>query len=108
MDENFPEKIQDRTNNLFISTLHPILQQSSDLKEKAFMDLTGRFPHKSSRGNTYLFVLYDYNTNAILFEPLKTRQAYERTAAFQKCINKLSKICFYLKYMSWTMNIQQT
>ena len=50
------------------------------------MDLTGRFPHKPSRENSYLFVLYDYDTNAILFEPLKTRQAHEITTAFKKCI----------------------
>ena len=55
------------------------------------MDLTGRFPHKSSRGNCYLFVLYDYDTNTILFEPLKTRQAKEITMAYTKFIDKLAK-----------------
>ena len=55
------------------------------------MDLTGRFPHKSSRGNEYFFVLYDYDTNAILFDSLKNRQAKEITKAFDKCIAKLSK-----------------
>ena len=55
------------------------------------MDLTGQFPHKSSRGNEYLFVLYDYDTDAILFEPLKNRQAKEITKAFDKCIEKLAK-----------------
>jgi len=28
---------------------------------KAYTDLTGRFPFQSSRGNNYLFVLYDYD-----------------------------------------------
>ena len=33
--------------------------------------------------------MYDYDTNAILVEPLKTRQAKEITSAFQKCYGKL-------------------
>jgi hypothetical protein len=32
---------------------------------------TGQFPVTSSRGNQYILVLYDYDTNAILMEPLK-------------------------------------
>ena len=44
-----------------------------DPKEKSYIDLTGMFHHTSSRGNTYLFLLYEYDMNAILFEPLKTR-----------------------------------
>ena len=89
--EDFPSKINERTNNLFLNIIHPLTQQSSVLKQKSYMDLTGRFPHKSSRGNEYLFVLYNYDTNAILFEPLKNRQAKEITQAFNKCISKLSK-----------------
>ena len=84
LTEKFSEKLHEKRNNLFVNILHPISQQPSDLKQKAFMDLTGQFPHKSSRGNSYLFVLYDYDTNAILFDPLKTRQAHEITTAFKK------------------------
>jgi hypothetical protein len=40
-----------------------------------YHDLTGAFPHKSSRGNQYIFVLYDYDGNAILTQPIKNRQA---------------------------------
>ena len=54
------------------------------------MDLTGRFPHMSSRGNQYLVVMYDYDTNAIAFEPIKTRQSKEIFNAFKKCENKIS------------------
>ena len=32
----------------------------------AYQDLTGRFPHKSSRGNEYLLVVYDFDSNTIL------------------------------------------
>ena len=39
-----------------------------------YHELTGTFPHKSSRGNQYIFVLYDYDGNAILTQPIKNRQ----------------------------------
>ena len=53
-------------------------------------DLTGRFPHKLSRGNQYLLVIYDYDSNAILAEPLKTRLAGEMTKAWMRIHNKLA------------------
>ena len=40
-------------------------------KESSYIDLTGRFPHKSSRGNQYLLLLYDSDSNAGQLEPLK-------------------------------------
>ena len=39
------------------------------------MNLTGRFPYQSSRGNNYMMVAYHYDGNAIRIEPLKNRQA---------------------------------
>ena len=36
-----------------------------------YHDLAGAFPHKSSRGNKCIFVLYDYDRNAILTQPIK-------------------------------------
>ena len=55
------------------------------------MVLICRSPHKLSRGNSCLFVSYGYDTNAILFEPLKIRQSREITTAYKKCVNKLAK-----------------
>ncbi len=37
----------------------------------------GQFPYTSSRGNKYLLILYEYDSNAILAHPIKTRQAHE-------------------------------
>ena len=55
------------------------------------MDLTGRFPHMSSRGNHYLVVVYDYNSNAIVVEPIKSRHAKEIFNVYTKCEEKLSR-----------------
>ena len=40
-------------------------------KELGCMDLTGRFPYKSSRGNKYILIAYNYDGNTTLAEPLK-------------------------------------
>ena len=37
---------------------------------KIYTDQTGRFPVTSSQGNKYILLLYDYDTNAILTEPI--------------------------------------
>ncbi len=55
----------------------------------AYSDLTGRFPHQSSRGNQYLLVIYDYDSNAILVEPLKNRAAGTIRTAWEKLHNLL-------------------
>ena len=34
-------------------------------KDIGYIDLTGRFPHKSARGNQYLLVAYHFDANAI-------------------------------------------
>eukprot|EP00957_Ditylum_brightwellii_P075266 5719439-Ditylum_brightwellii.AAC.1 len=53
-------------------------------KLKALLDLTGRFPYKSSRGNKYLYVLYDFDANIILSEPIPNRQAKTPVEAWAK------------------------
>lgn len=56
---------------------------------KIYTDQTGRFPVKSSRGNQYILVAYDYDSNAILTEPLKNRQGKEILRAYTKIIEYL-------------------
>ena len=42
---------------------------------KTYTNLTSRFPHQSLRGNNYIFVAYNYDSNAILAEGMKNREA---------------------------------
>ena len=44
---------------------------------KIYTDQTGRFPVRSSTGNQYIMILYDYDSNAIMSEALKTRNGPE-------------------------------
>jgi hypothetical protein len=48
-----------------------------------YTDQTGRFPIVSSKGNKYIMILYDYDSNAILAQPIKDRTAPELLKAFQ-------------------------
>ena len=49
---------------------------------KAYTDLTGRFPYRSSRGNEYILVGYHFDGNAILAVALKNRTAGAITDAW--------------------------
>jgi len=56
-----------------------------------YSDLCGRYPVKSSRGNQYILVCYDYDTNAILAEPIQTRAAANISNALEKMLDVLKK-----------------
>ena len=57
-------------------------------KRKGFSNLTGALIHKSSHGNLYFMVMYDYGSNEILSEPIKKRQA----ATIRDSLLKIHKI----------------
>ncbi len=40
-----------------------------------YIHLAGKFPFFSYEGNEYLFVVYDYNSTAIIFCPIPNREA---------------------------------
>jgi hypothetical protein len=48
-----------------------------------YTDQTGRIPVVSSKGNKYIMILYDYDSNVILAQPIKYRTAPELLKAFQ-------------------------
>ena len=60
-------------------------------KHTGYLDLTGRFPYRSSNGNEYILVVYDYDSNAILTEPIKNRQAASIRDGFNKIVNRLKE-----------------
>ena len=51
---------------------------------KIATDQTGRFPTTSSQGSTYVLILYNYDSNAILAEPIKSRHQHEILRAYKK------------------------
>ena len=77
----FPPHSNEKTNDVctIIQKLNP--------KTTAYSDLTGRFPYKSSRGNQYILIVYHYDSNAILAEPLSDRRGHTITKTWQKINN---------------------
>ena len=71
-EETPPTPIPTRTHTIYAATLDPKQPTGN-----SFSDLTGRFPIQSNRGANYIFVLYDYDSNAILVRPLRNRSAHE-------------------------------
>ena len=54
-----------------------------------YNDQTGRFPYRSSQGNEYIMLAYHYDTNIILLQPVKNRQAATLTTAWNIIHNRL-------------------
>jgi hypothetical protein len=67
-----------------------LFEIENNLKGMISSDLTGRFPYTSSRGMTYLFILYDYDSNAILASPIKSRSAEDIVVGYKFCHQQLS------------------
>ena len=55
-----------------------------DITGKNYTDQTGRFPVTSSKGITYILVTYNYESNNIHAEPLKTRSSWDLKTALPK------------------------
>ena len=60
-------------------------------KEISYGDLTGAFPYTSSRGNHYLYVMYDHDSNAILVAPLKNRSTTSIVEAWKQLFTRLTQ-----------------
>jgi hypothetical protein len=54
-----------------------------------YTDLTGAFPVTSNSGNKYLLIIYDYDSNAILCEPMKKRCDSEALRAYEHLYQEL-------------------
>ena len=65
-DKNIYPGLESVKNNELCTNIIPF-----NLKRKGFSDISGAFPHKSSRGNLYVMVMYEYDSNYILAEPIK-------------------------------------
>ena len=88
-DENADYFPTSTSNEKTFECLAKIVEFNST--KKAYMDLPGRFPHRSSRGNEYMLVIYDYDSNCILVEPLINRQAAVIHNAWKTIHGKLKK-----------------
>ena len=84
-DDQFPlsEATNERTHYCYAAT--------HAASGTIYTDQTGKFIAPSSTGNNYLFVLYDYDSNCILCEPIKNRTKHSILAAFKVLHSQLIK-----------------
>ena len=81
-----PRSHLDRTHEVGATVL-----KLEDRKGLISTDLPGRFPFTSSRGMNYIFLLYDYDSNAILVEPIKSRSPHSLIEGYEACYELLEK-----------------
>ena len=82
-DTSFPDG--PAKTNVIMAAVHDITHREG----AAFGDLAGRYPIPSNRGNNYILVIYHYNSNAILAEPMKARNKGDILQAYRKIHTKL-------------------
>jgi Reverse transcriptase (RNA-dependent DNA polymerase) len=56
---------------------------------QVYSDQTGRFPTTSSMGHTQIFILYDYDSNSIHAQPMKSKSAQDILQAYTTVCNTL-------------------
>jgi hypothetical protein len=97
--ENSPElrSALQKVRNLRLHLLST-KELEQEWKHKTASDQTGRFPLTSRRGHKYIMILYDYDTNYIFAEPIKSRETDELVRAYTKCHDILTKRGFTVKY----------
>ena len=64
---------------------------TSELKGTISTDLPGRFPFTSNLLNNYIFVMYDFDSNNILGNPIKSRDKSELVRGFEMCYKELKE-----------------
>ena len=65
LEDTYTLEVPNRTKVFVASTIE-------NPTGKSYGDLTGQYPTMSSSGNQYILVIYDYDPNTIIGEPLKS------------------------------------
>ena len=96
--ENFPESLDPniKTNKVVYFLL------SADQLGLSYLDLTGKYPVQSSRGNNYILIGYHQDANAILVTAIKNRQAQSIVDGWTILSNKFKKRG--MKPKTWVMD----
>ena len=68
-----------------------------NLIEKIYLDQTGHFPVQSSKGNKYIMIAYDHDSNDILLKALKSKSAAEYLKVIKEVHQYLNSREIYLK-----------
>ena len=80
------------------TVFYRVLDMNEEAAQKIYTDQPGRFPKKSSRGNQYIMVLNEVDSDAILIELMKNRTAGEMIRAYQVLIDRLNSAGIFPKH----------
>jgi hypothetical protein len=70
---------------------HTCFLAVTETKNCVYTDQVGRLPQPSSKGNNYILIAYDYDSNCIFMRPLRNRKAETLTSAVANIHATLSK-----------------
>jgi hypothetical protein len=86
--DEFQRILQDNSQHKISTNM--IYVKAIEATGQIYTNQTGRFPTTSSRGNKYVMILYNYDSNAILAKPLKSKSEGEMIRAYTKLHEYLS------------------
>ena len=89
LDQEHKNKNSTQTNEVITERTNVVIPLIFDPTDKIYSDLPGQFTTKYSKGNQYIFVLYHYDSNAILTEPMKNRTGSEIFREYAELSNYL-------------------
>jgi hypothetical protein len=71
--------------------VHDIFTKVYDPRETIFSDQTGKFPTQSQRGNKYIMVMVEIDSNAILVEPMTSKKDKEMIRSYDALVLRLKR-----------------
>jgi len=77
------------TSQLQGKKVRDVYTTAYDVRETMFSDQTGQYPTRSQRGNKYIMVMVEIDSNAILVEPMKSRKDAEMIRAYDALLLRL-------------------
>jgi hypothetical protein len=79
------------TSQLKGKKVRDVYTTAYDVRETMFSDQTGQYPTRSQRGNKYIMVMVEIDSNAILVEPMKSRKDAEMIRAYDALLLRLKR-----------------
>jgi hypothetical protein len=79
------------TSQLHGKKVRDVYTETYRVCKTMFSDQTGQFPARSQRGNKYIMVMVEIDSNAILVEPMKSRKDEEMIRAYNALLLRLKR-----------------
>jgi hypothetical protein len=81
-DEMWEPHVPHKTNLVYVAV--------HNIESKTYAELTGRCSSISSRGHKYILIVYDFDSNNIMAQPMKTRSDTEAIRAYTIICDELT------------------